>query len=792
MNFQMLLTGIGILAVTSVMAQTAGAAEAPLDAMRVKNVEAMLSEKPQAVGRPISDRALWDSLKALPAYNEPLTRVEKLLSQPLPEQPDDLYLEFSRNGNRTRWQAVASQRRSRLAPLVLAECLENKGRFLPPIEQLIKAVSAERTWVMPAHDAGLKNFNGTVIDIDLASSALGWNLAVADYLIGERLSGEVRTLLRGNVQKRIITPYRDMYSGRRPVNWWMVGTNNWNSVCLAGVTGAGLALLESKTERAEFVVAAEKYSRFFLSGFTPDGYCSEGLGYWNYGFGHYVLLSETVHQATSGKVDLMAVPEAKMPATFGERIQIINGISPAFADCGVFAKPAPALMNFLTHRFALGAGEYEKLDAKNTFSTLFEAMIYGLPNSATLRVSAANAKPTKPLRDWFEQAGILISRPAPGSATSMAVALKGGHNAEHHNHNDLGSYVVVIGERPVLLDPGNETYTARTFSKNRYDGKLLNSYGHPVPIVGKVLQKEGRQSEARVLRTDFKDNADTIQFDLASAYPLPDLKKLERTFVYSRAGTGSLAVSDHVQFKTPQAFGTTVLTLGSWQRAPDGSLMIYDIDEAVRVEVDSGGRAWTVDAEEIREDAPVVPTRLGINLKDAVEEATITLKITPLAPVQLTGNGLLRNGSFEAGNWGWQLPRDGMGSVSTEKALTGTSSLKISDTVKDRGSNVVSSRIAVQAGQKYQVRGQVFRVSGGGIGLYVRYLNAHREMINPTTGGSNITPVGTIEGKNGSWQPFSFGFTPPPETSSIQLWIHSFNGTEVESYLDDLEVVPEP
>jgi hypothetical protein len=43
------------------------------------------------------------------------------------------------------------------------------------------------------------------------------------------------------------------------------------------VTGTALAQVEERRERAEFVAAAEKYCRNFLRGFTPDGYCSEGL-----------------------------------------------------------------------------------------------------------------------------------------------------------------------------------------------------------------------------------------------------------------------------------------------------------------------------------------------------------------------------------------------------------------------------------------------------------------------------------------------------------------------------------
>ncbi|MDQ3813200.1 MAG: hypothetical protein M3347_04525, partial [Armatimonadota bacterium] len=441
-----------LLVIVLAVATPSLAAETPPDPARVRAVAAMLPEKPAAPGWPITDRAAWDSRATQPAYRNLLKRAEDILQQPLPEQPDDLYLEFSRNGNRTRWQNVATQRRSRLVPLVIGECLENKGRFVPAIEQLIAAVCAERTWVMPAHDAKLENFKGTTIDIDLASSALGWNLAVADYLLGDRLGAATRQELRGNVKRRILDPYRAMFTGQRPANWWLTGTNNWNAVCLAGVTGAGLAQIESREERAEYVVAAEKYSRYFLSGFTADGYCSEGLGYWNYGFGHYLLLAETIRQATGGQVDLLAVPEARMPATFGARIQIINNIAPAFADCGVFAKPSPDIMYFVNRRFGLGLRDYEQLDPKDTFGSLFEAMIYNSPDVAALRPAASASAPSGPaLRDWFNEAGILISRPTPGSACLLGVALKGGHNAEHHNHNDLGSFVVVSGERPVLL-----------------------------------------------------------------------------------------------------------------------------------------------------------------------------------------------------------------------------------------------------------------------------------------------------------------------------------------------------
>ncbi len=430
-----------------------------------------------------------------------IPRAEKIVATPLPAQPDELYLEFSRNGNRTNWQKVAFERRGRLSPLVLAECQENKGRFIPAIEQLIAAFSKETSWLYPAHDAKLENFNGKTIDIDLGSSALGWNLSMTDYLLGDKLPDASRQLLRDSVKKHILDPYKAMIRGERDLNWWMVGTNNWNAVCLAGVTSVGLIELPSKSERAEFIVAGETYSKHFLEGFTPDGYCSEGLGYWNYGFGHYALLSETVRRATDNKIDLLMRPDAKNPARFATRIQIINGVAPAFADCAVFAKPSAPLMAFLNAHLNLANG-YDVVQPEQTFSTLFEAMIY---NGA--KPMPANFA-TRPLRDYFDDAGILIARPT--DKNGIGVALKGGNNNEHHNHNDVGSYVVVSGERPVLVDPGGEVYTARTFSAKRYDSKLLNSFGHPVPLVAGQLQRTGAVAKAKVLKSELTDNRDTL------------------------------------------------------------------------------------------------------------------------------------------------------------------------------------------------------------------------------------------------------------------------------------------
>ncbi len=78
---------------------------------------------------------------------------------------------------------------------------------------------------------------------------------------------------------------------------------------------------------------------------------------------------------------------------------------------------------------------------------------------------------------------------------------------------------------------------------------MLNSFGHPVPRIADTLQKTGRDAAAKVLKAELTDRADRLALDLRSAYPVPGLEKMERTFVFSRQGRGSLAVTDEVSWR---------------------------------------------------------------------------------------------------------------------------------------------------------------------------------------------------------------------------------------------------
>ena len=776
----------GLVCLAFVLAEMPANAAVPVpDAARVQEIAAMLGDQPAGLGQPATDRAAWDKLRATGVFDRYLPDAEKLLGEPLAPQPDDLYLQFSQNGNRSNWQRVEGRRRGRVDTFTMAEALEHKGRFIKPLEEVVRALCAEPTWVMPAHDGKLTNFKGESIDIDLGSSMLGWNLATCDWLLGDQLSPAVRQLLRDNLQRRIFDPFRAMALGERGANWWLSTTNNWNAVCLGGVIGAALEQLESREDRAFFVAAAEEYSKSFLRGFTPDGYCSEGVGYWDYGFGYYLLLSETVYQATDGGVDLLLRPEARQPGLYGTRIGIVNGVCPAFADCGVTSRPNQRMTDFVLRRLALGPGAL--VDEPLSSGSLYEQMLYSFPNSA-----AESPVPSKEgvgweIRTWFNDAGILICRPHEPSFDAFGVALKGGHNAEHHNHNDVGSYVVVVGNQPVLLDPGSETYTKRTFSSHRYDSNVLNSSGHDVPKVAGQLQRSGREAQATLVREDFTEATDTIEFDLTAAYQVDALDSLHRTFVYDRQAP-ALSVTDSVAFKSPQAFETALLTLGEYRVEPDGSLTIWDIDRAVSVSIDTGGLAYHLSDERIHEDVHThaLPLRIGIVLDEPATTATITVKIKP--NTQLGGTGMVKNGDFEFGGFGWSLGQGTLGEVSTEQAHSGQASLKITDPDKSHGSNINSAMIPADSETAYKFNAWVYTESGSGIGIYVKYYDAERHLLNETNAQGWLDGIGDAKGPTGEWAEFSLPFKTPPATTQIQLWIHSFNGAVVTAYLDDITI----
>lgn len=607
-------------------------AQSAVDPARVNEIAAMLPPEPRGLGEPITNRVAWDHAASNPALSKIIATAEKLSNQPVPELPDDLYLDYSRTGNRDRGQKVMFARADRLAVLTLAECMENRGRFLPAIQASIEAYARERSWTYPAHDGNLDVFEGRAQKPDLRATTLAVDLGTCDYLLGDKLPQATRQLLRENIRRRVLKPFRDVVEGRTKEPTWIHIHNNWNAVCLAGTLGGALATEPSRQERAWFIAAAEHYIQSFLAGFTPDGYCGEGIGYWNYGFGRFILLTEEIRQSTDGKVDFFKLPNVQPAALFAFHSEIVNGIYPSISDCSPGAQPDALFVNYVSQRLNVSAPGHLQPPHFST-GDLGPAAMWLFPEKSLPVVARTDSFKDSPLRHWFNDGGVLIERPDAAIPVPFAAVLQGGNNAESHNHNDVGSFSVILGRTMVICDPGGEVYTKRTFSAHRYDSKVINSYGHAVPIVAGKLQKAGADAKAVVLATNFTEKTDTLTFDIRSAYPVPDLTRLERTFTYHRDHPG-LTVTDNVAFEKPESYETALITWGQWRAISPYEIEIMDNNAALRVKIETGGQSFEISAEEIDEHVhtPKKPRHLAITLKQPVSSAKVTLNISP-API---------------------------------------------------------------------------------------------------------------------------------------------------------------
>lgn len=598
---------------------------------RIREIQGWLGDGPVAPGRPASDRAAWcKAAEELPVA-ELFLEAERIAAIRPPSLTDESFLHFSRTGSRSGYQESFFERLMRLGVLARAEGLEGRGRFLPALEREIEAILEEKTWVLPWHDERLENFSGKIIDVDLASAARGWTLAIVDYWHGEKLSGALRARLRSELRRRVIEPYFAVLHGgaRSPSMWWITGPNNWNAVCHAGVIGTALALGLPASERAELIAAAQSNLAFFLDGFPADGYCSEGVGYWCYGFGHCVMLAEMIAQATNGRLLLLSDDKARRIIAYPDNLEILPDIYPSFADSYIGAKPERFLQALAQRQLipytqrGLLAVDRPTAKTLRTRSFYEGAMQMFLPVSPSGKKTRTN----HPLRHWFSDAQVLVTRAAP----NFGAAIKGGHNDEHHNHNDVGSFVIASGSSTPLVDPGLEIYSGRTFSADRYQSNVINSFGHPVPIVAGQMQMLGRERAARVVQTQFTDEQNLLVLDLRAAYPPVGASLLQRSFVARRGAHPEIVVTDTVRFDEPKSFGTALITFGPWREEAPGVLIIGEGKDAVRVRYSAKGGTLRIKTETIEENLPEnrKPARLGFDFGEPVENAEITFSIRP-------------------------------------------------------------------------------------------------------------------------------------------------------------------
>lgn len=475
----------------------------------------------------ISEREAWIKVdeKLQNAY---IKNGKKYLNKPWDQLPASVFLEFKRNGNRTRYEGICFERRKRLMSLVLAEVFENKGRFLDEIANGIWLVCEETYWGIPAHVGAQKK--GTDLPditdptIDLFAAETGAMLAYINYLIGGKLN-EVSPLITERIyleeNRRIITPYLKKNA------WWKTGTNNWNPWVNSNIIAVILFLEKDNLRRTEAVYNTMQSVDFFLNNYPGDGGCDEGPGYWYRAAGSLFDYLELLYSATDRKVNLFNEPLLKKMGQFIYKAWIKDDYYINFADASSKNKPDAGLVyrfgKKINDTLMMGFGAL--LSRQSNFNSKASVTEYGSLNVTLPNIFIQNellhVKPVEPfLRDiWFPDLQVMASRSYQDNSEGFYLAAKGGHNAESHNHNDVGSFVVYYSGNPVLVDVGVGTYTSQTFGSKRYEIWTMQSQYHNLPTINGVQQKDGKEFRAENVSYSNDLQKASFSLELSKCYP---------------------------------------------------------------------------------------------------------------------------------------------------------------------------------------------------------------------------------------------------------------------------------
>ncbi|MCY9697845.1 hypothetical protein [Paenibacillus alginolyticus] len=388
-----------------------------------------------------------------------------LITQPIEALPFSAFRLFQVNGSRKEFEKLYFDRRRRLAAFAIAALAEDDAAFIPALEDIIWALCEEYTWCLPAHlhvqDPEAED--DAPRQVDLFASETAHALSEICHLFKDRLDPLIVKRARLEVMRRVLNPYMQL----KRVFGWEMATNNWSAVCAGSIGMAAIYMIQDSRILMPVLNRVFEAMACFLEGFTEEGACLEGLGYWYYGFGYYVYFAELLKQRTGGKVDLLLdEKKAQHIAEFPQFCFLQENHVANFSDCGRTSGIQTGLFSRLCQRLEqlrIPSLTYRSnsIDHCGRFATAMRDL-------AWTDYALLEKREGLPLRSEFlQEAEWMVSRCQVGGKL-ISFAAKGGHNGEPHNHNDIGHFVWVVDGVRWLEDLGAGLYTRQYFGDERY------------------------------------------------------------------------------------------------------------------------------------------------------------------------------------------------------------------------------------------------------------------------------------------------------------------------------------
>lgn len=581
----------------------------------------------------ISDRAAWEALD--PEWKkETVLLGQSFLGFEWPYLSASDFLEFFRTGNRVHFEDKMFSKRHALNALILAECVENQGRFLPAVIDGIFSICDENAWNLPAHNSyerdcpqlPLPDLSDPVLD--LFACETGAVLATASYLLSPVLddfSPFLTKRIRYELERRIFIPYQKRHF------WWMGDgispMNNWTIWCTQNVLLSAFLTDTDDSLRHFIFHKACQSTDFFLAEYGQDGCCDEGAQYYRHAGLCLFLVLSICDSVTGGAFrQLFSDEKIRNIASYIYRVHVADQYYINFADCSPIAGRCSAreyLFAKLTDqenmmRFAAKdclAGQKNAL-LLPTENNLFYRLLSGFTAAELKAFDCSCTCPAPNL--FYPSVGLFASRDE-----RLFLAVKAGDNADSHNHNDVGSFTVYKDGLPVFIDIGVESYTKKTFSPQRYEIWTMQSAWHNLPSFDGVMQKDGEHYHAADVSYSLEDSS--ISMDIAPAYPSgsPVASYRRRARLYKEE---KIHITDTFSFRDDMPH-QVVLSLITYEKPK----IISELSERQEISIPSaadgkdparlflsGGRVAAI------EEIPITDARLAIAWKHPIYRILIT------------------------------------------------------------------------------------------------------------------------------------------------------------------------
>ncbi len=467
--------------------------------------------------------------------------------------PITTFMLYANTGDRITYENLYLVRRDALCSLVIAECLENKGRFLDDIVNALISICEESSWCIPAHiyeERTEKFFDLSNQKLDIFASETAQYVALTIYLLEEKLN-EISPFIIKSIKnilfEKVLKPMLDL---RYEYFWLEENTDatNWSPWICSNLLLVSFTCCDDLDVVNTILERVYKTLEKYYSCIDDDCGNLEGARYWPKSAGTFYLCLQTIKDASNGKINCFNDKKVMRMVENMYDLCLTEDFVFNYGDCPgkvydypiylyMFAKSIgnEKIANFASSKLKdkLILGRHPVLNASIIYLLNYDKFL--LSDNFIEVKSDAVYKSTQ----FFVSYG--------SGKNAYCLACKGGRFDIPHAHLDVGNFVLFKGKNPIFIDIGIGTYSRETFY-DRWSCWIMRSQYHNLPIINNA-EEEGDCGKGIV--EDYYNNGELVEIglNLTESYSKDaKLNNFKRKYIIDKV-SNTIEITDGLSFK---------------------------------------------------------------------------------------------------------------------------------------------------------------------------------------------------------------------------------------------------